>query len=100
MSRWKDAENRMIAAAERGMTKAVLQLERDTKALTHAPTGALRRSWTHEVENNGSQITGKVGSNLKYAPYEDARHPNISAAIDANLTKYYKTISNEMKKRW
>ena len=100
MSGFKDAEKRMIAAAERGMTKAVLQLERDTQALTHAPTGALRRSWTHEVFNDGSEIRGIVGSGLPYAKYEDALHPNVSKAIDTNLAKYYQTISNEMKKRW
>lgn len=100
MSGFKDAEKRMIAAAERGMTKAVLQLERDTKALTHVDSGALRRSWTHEVTTDGSEVRGVVGTNLEYAKYEDALHPNVSEAINSNLKKYYQTISNEMKKRW
>lgn len=100
MSSWKDAEKRMIAAAERGMLKAVLQLEADTKALTHVDSGDLRRSWTHDVKNNGSEITGTVGSNLEYAKYEDAYHPNVSEAIETNMQKYYQTIAKELKNRW
>lgn len=97
---FKDAEKRFLEAAERGMTKAMLELQRDTMALTHVDKGNLRRSWTHEVENSGSVITGCVGSNLEYAKYEDALHPNLTEAIDTNLSKYFDTISRELKKRW
>lgn len=94
---FKDATKRMIEAAERGMEKAVIQLEADTKTLTHVQTGALKRLWTHDVENRGNDIVGKVGTNLKYAPYEDELHGNLSTALENNIDKYYRTIYREMK---
>lgn len=89
--------NKMIAAAERGMEKAVIKLEADTKLLTHVQTGALRRSWTHDVKTDGSVVEGAVGSNLEYAPYEDDRHGNLSTALNENLQQYLNTIANEIK---
>lgn len=102
MSKFQDEINRMMAAAERGMTKAMIELQKDTMSLTHVYPkngGSLRRSWTHEVNNSGSEVVGAVGSNLKYAKYEDALHPNISEALESNVSKYYQTIGNELEKR-
>ena len=90
--------DKVLQAAERGMTKAVIKFEADTKLLTHVDTGTLRRSWTHKVEKNGDNIIGAVGSNVEYAPYEDALHPNISQALEDNIDNYIDTISREIKK--
>ena len=89
--------DKVLQAAERGMTKAVIKFEADTKLLTHVDTGTLRRSWTHKVEKNGDNIIGAVGSNVEYAPFEDALHPNISQALDDNIDTYIDTISREIK---
>ncbi len=97
-SGFQAASDKFIAAAERGMQKAVLQLEADTKMLTHVDTGALRRSWTHDVRNKGDDIIGVVGSNLEYAPYEDEYHGNLSTAMEENHDKYYNTIYREIKR--
>lgn len=35
------------------------------------PTGALKASITHEVEQEGGQIVGYVGTNIEYAPYQE-----------------------------
>jgi len=89
---------KVLNAAEAGMKNAVIKFEADTKALTHVQTGTLRRSWTHKVKSNANgTIEGAVGSNLEYAPYEDALHGNISTALDNNLDEYMNTISDEIK---
>lgn len=95
---WKDATDRILAAAERGMKKAVTVFEADTKALTHVQTGNLRRSWTHDVVKTGDDIIGKVGTNVPYAPYEDEYHGNVSTALNDNYDKYMKIIANEISK--
>lgn len=59
-------EGAMTAAQE----EACLQVEGDAKrSLTHNQSGALRRSITHIVTNEGGKLAGYVGSNLEYAPY-------------------------------
>lgn len=98
---WKDATDRILAAAERGMKKAVTVFEADTKALTHVYPkngGTLRRSWTHDVVKTGDDIIGKVGTNVPYAKYEDKYHGNVSTALNDNYDKYMKIIANEISK--
>lgn len=90
--------DKVMKAAERGMKKAVIKFEADTKLLTHVDTGTLRRSWTHKTEKQGDNIIGIVGSNVPYAKYEDAYHPNISQALDDNLDNYMQTVSKEIEK--
>ena len=85
------------AAALRGMEKATTQWEADTKAITHVDTGALRRSWTHAVEESGSKIYGVCGSNLAYAQAEDDYHGNLSTALNSNVKNYFDTIAEEIK---
>lgn len=94
---FQNATDRMLDAAVRGMTKAVIALEADTKDLTHVKTGALRRSWTHEVSVDASKIVGSVGSNLEYAKYEDTYHPSLSAAISDNRDKYFQIVADELR---
>lgn len=97
-SGWKIATDKILAAAERGMKKAVTVFESDTKALTHVQTGNLRRSWTHDVVKTGDDIIGKVGTNVPYAPFEDSLHGNVSTALNDNYDKYMKIIANEISK--
>jgi hypothetical protein len=94
--------SKVLQAAERGMTKAVIKFQADTMMVTHtgvgtAAPGTLKRSWTHKVEKQGDNIIGAVGSNVEYAPFEDALHPNISQALEDNIDNYIDTISREIK---
>lgn len=89
--------NKVLNAAESGMTKACLKFQADTMALTHIDTGALRRSWTYGVENNDGVIEGAVGSDLEYAPYEDDYHGNLSTAFNNNADSYLQTVADEIK---
>ena len=93
---------KVLQAAERGMKKAVIKFQADTKMITHtgvktAAPGTLKRSWTHKTEKQGDNIIGIVGSNVPYAKYEDEYHPNISQALEDNLDSYMQTVSNEIK---
>lgn len=95
--------DKVLKAAERGMTKAVIKFQADTMMVTHtgvgtAAPGTLKRSWTHKTEKQGDNIIGIVGSNVPYAKYEDAYHPNISQALDDNLDSYMQTVSKEIEK--
>lgn len=88
---------RVLKAAKAGMQKAVTQFEADTKMLTHVQTGDLRRSWTHKVEASDGHVEGAVGSNLRYAPYEDDYHPNISEALNTNVQSYFNIVAEAIK---
>ena len=89
--------DKVIAAAERGMEKAVTAFQNDTMNLTHVQTGALKRSWTHKTESKNGNVEGAVGSNLVYAPYEDDLHGNLSVALEENKQQYMDMIANEIK---
>lgn len=88
---------RVKAAALTGMDKGVTKLQADTQALTHVLTGALRRSWTHTSGTEGDKIIGSVGSNLRYAPYEDDYHPNLSQALEQDKQMIFDTIKAEIE---
>lgn len=62
----KDVINEIV---EKGITNACLAIEAGAKERCPANTGTLRRSIITEVEANGYQIEGKVGTTLDYAPY-------------------------------
>lgn len=89
--------NRVLSAAARGMEKACTLLERDTKNITHVQTGALKRSWTHQVKSSNGIIQGAVGSNLAYAPYEDDYHGNLSVALNNDKEMLMDLIAKEIK---
>lgn len=88
---------RVLAAAEKGMEKAVTELEADTKNITHVKTGALKRSWTHRTQSKNGNVEGAVGSNLVYAPYEDDYHGNLSVALEEGKQHYLDVIADEIK---
>lgn len=89
---------KVLKAAESGMEKAVIELEADTKLITHVDTGTLRRSWTHKTRaSQNGIIEGAVGSNVEYAPFEDQYHGNLSVALNENLQQYIEVISDEIK---
>ena len=52
----------------KGITRSVIQIEADAKRLVPVDTHNLQRSLTHEVVQQGSNVTGRVGTNLIYAP--------------------------------
>lgn len=56
-------------ALRRGMERACALVERKAKEKAPKDTGALRRSITSEVVQEGGEIVGTVFTPLEYAPY-------------------------------
>ena len=70
-----DNSGRVISEIERvvmaAMEKAALIVEGQAKLLTPVDTGGLRDSIDHQVDNDDGKITGKIGSPLDYAIYQE-----------------------------
>jgi len=71
IKKWNDKE--LMTAAEKSgfqhVQKICYLVERGAKMIVPVDTGQLRRSITTEVEINDKNIVGRVGTNVKYAPY-------------------------------
>ena len=64
-----DATARIISDMKQKMNRACLVVEASAKRECPVDQGILRASITSEVEMSTSEITGRIGSNLEYAPY-------------------------------
>jgi len=78
-------------AEEAKMKRIVLQIERDAKSIAPVDTGNLRASIESRViRNNDGKITGVVGSNVKYAPFQEfgtskmGAQPYLRPAVEKN----------------
>lgn len=49
--------------------KTTLRMESVAKGLCPVDTGRLRSSIQHEISLDDGEITGRVGTNVEYAPY-------------------------------
>lgn len=65
----KGLENAVIDDIRPGIEKACALVERSAKEKAPKDTGALRRSITSEVRQEGSEVYGVVFTPLEYAPY-------------------------------
>ena len=85
---------------EKNMEKACLIVERDAKINAPVDTGRLRASITHEVEVT-EEITGRVGTNVKYAPYQEfgtykmPAHPFLFPALEANRERIKELLKDD-----
>lgn len=70
--------------AKKAMEESCNMIEADAKLDCPVKTGALRRSITHEVTQNGNIITGAVGSDVEYAPFVENKKHFFEEAIDKN----------------
>lgn len=66
-----------------------LKVEGQAKQLAPVDTGRLRSSITHEVERQGEEVVGRIGSNVEYAAHQEfgtsrmAAHPYLRPALPA-----------------
>ncbi len=65
----ENAKNYIVELVERNMTEACLVVESQAKQDCPVDMGVLRASITSETEVTSSEIVGRIGSNLEYAPY-------------------------------
>ena len=63
------AASEIIRKVTENMEKACLYIETEAKKGCPVDTGHLRASIMSEVEAGDLKITGRIGSNLEYAPY-------------------------------
>lgn len=77
-------KQRVHDLALRAMEEAVIMIEADVKELCPVKTGALKRSYTHDVREEDSDIIGAVGTNLEYAYWADQKQPHLTQAVDMN----------------
>ena len=72
-------QKELIEKLLKGMTKAVFIVERQAKQNCPVDTGILKSSITNKVEQAGGDITGIVGTNIKYASFVEHGTANMSA---------------------
>lgn len=74
------------------------------KGLAPVDTGNLRNSITHDSEDNGHTVV--VGTNVKYAPYQELgapnahvpAHPYLRPAFENHLSEYQNVLNGELSK--
>lgn len=74
------------------------------KGLAPVKTGNLRNSITHDQEDNGHTVV--VGTNVKYAPYQELgapnahvpAHPYLRPAFENHLSEYQNVVQGELSK--
>lgn len=74
------------------------------KGLAPVDTGNLRNSITHDVADNGHTVV--IGTNVKYAPYQELgapnahvpAHPYLRPAFENHLDEYRNVLQNELSK--
>ena len=76
-----------------GMRRATMLVSKDAKILSPVDTGLLRSSITPDVELEGWNVIGVVGSNVFYAPYQETGTSRglkgkryLQRAFEKNLT--------------
>ena len=65
---YKGGDRIVLDETRKGISRSVIQIEADAKRIVPTDTHTLQRSITHEVQTSGANVTGRVGSNLVYAP--------------------------------
>lgn len=68
-------------------------------------TGMLRRSVTHNIEQDGTTVTGEVGSQLVYGAYLEhgtskmAPRPWLAPSVEKNRAKIYELLKSSLEDR-
>lgn len=65
----KEKIEKVNGNVEKAVVKATLKVEADAKKKVPIDTGRLRSSISNKIEKIRDEITGKVGTNVVYAPY-------------------------------
>ena len=65
----RDATAKITLDMEKKVSQACLVVEGEARQLCPVDQGHLRASITSETEITASEIIGRIGSNLEYAPY-------------------------------
>lgn len=90
------------------MRLSTLAVQRDAKIFSPVDTGRLRASITPSVTSTADMVKGVVGSNVKYAPYQETgtwpvkpsgQGPRyLQRALEKNAERIMKWIERAVKK--
>lgn len=95
----EEAKKQMHEKALKAMKESMMMIEADAKLLVGVDTSALKRSITHDVEDEGNKIIGEVGSyGIEYAYYHELQNPYLENAVDMNLEAIRKKIGEVLLK--
>lgn len=91
-------------AIARGMEIIGGMAESYAKGLAPVYTGNLRNSITHDVTDDGHTVV--IGTNVKYAPYQELgapnahvpAHPFLRPACENHNSEYQHVLQNELSK--
>lgn len=101
-------KNQVLSAADKAIARAAEIIggmaESYAKGLAPVDTGNLRNSITHEVENGGRTVV--IGTDVKYAPYQELgapnahvpAHPFLRPACENHVSEYKAVLDNELRK--
>jgi hypothetical protein len=70
-----------------GIREATMLVTRDARILAPVDTGRLRASIAPEVDSQGKEVRGVVGSNVVYAPFQEDKVHYLENAFTANLER-------------
>ena len=101
----KDFGDHWDEIAHEALTPGLAALESEAKKLAPVDTGRLRASIASEVQRGaGSEIIGKVGSNVEYASYQEygtryqSGKPFLTPALERNVNRVVKLIEEGIDK--
>jgi len=104
-----EAESAIIQTAlERGILASAIFVEGEAKQLSPKDTGLLRTSISHNLQVEGSIVSGYVGTNTEYGVFQELGTSRMSAANDGkgflrpaayeNKNNILKIVKRELKK--
>jgi HK97 gp10 family phage protein len=82
--------NQIHSFLEQGIEACTLLVLSDAQHRTPVDSGLLRASESKRVENHGGKITGIVGTNVEYAPFQEfgtskmPAQPFLTPALNGN----------------
>jgi hypothetical protein len=97
MKEYEQAADKQLQDALTAMKESMFMIEADTKQLSPVKTGTLKRSYVSDAFIKDDVITGVVGTPVEYAPYADWRKPHLTLAVDQNMEKVKRKISDALK---
>lgn len=68
---FSEARSKIESAGNAGILAALLTIERYAKNYSRKASGATRDSYSHETQQEGTQLIGAVGSDMMNAVYEE-----------------------------
>lgn len=78
----------------RAMAKATLVVQAAAKKKAPVDTGRLRSSITPDVVVRDKVVQGIIGSNVKYAPFQERRKRFLRGAIEEKAEAVFRILGN------